>query len=248
MFKIAEFKKASFFILIGSLIAAALVAVITVLVGQFNEITGRVFITLFLAVAHSLVSLLFIWDDSRRNTFTKLAFFINTIFLLIVVSFFTSIFGVWKIVSAENVAHLYQTYFLIAFASLHADILSKATKKEKYLDGLVYANYIFIGIVVLMLQPVIYMQNAFVVLGQMYFRFLAAAAIVDGTLSVLIIIFFKFYMHKHPELKVIPDAEQNKKRGLSIWIWLLIIYLLFQIGMPLIMVFSWAISGFSKNF
>jgi hypothetical protein len=102
----------------------------------------------------------------------------------------------------------------------------------------VYANYGFIIIVALMLQPIIYVANAQIVLGQMYFRFLAAAGIIDGTLSILTIIFYKLYMHKHPE---IDDIFQNKtgsndapaRRGLSIWVWILIIYLAFQILWPL---------------
>jgi hypothetical protein len=191
-----------------------------------------------MVVLHSLVSLLFIWDDSRRNTFTKLAFFINTIFVLVILSFLASLFGIWKLVSGETVGHFYQTFFVVAFAALHADVLSKALKKENYIDYVVYANYGFIIIVALMLQPIIYVANAQIVLGQMYFRFLAAAGIIDGTLSILTIIFYKLYMHKHPE---IDDIFQNKtgsndapaRRGLSIWVWILIIYLAFQILWPL---------------
>jgi len=241
MISFAEFKKFFIFTLIGSLIAAALVAVVTVLIGEFNEVTGRVFTTLFMAVFHSLISLAFIWDDSRRNTFNKLAFFVNTVFLLIVMSFVTSLFGIWKIAPAETIWHLYQTYFLIGFASLHGDILSKAFYKEKYMDMVICANYMFIVLVVLMFLPIIFINNATVVLGQMYFRFLAAAGIIDGTLSILTVIFFKLYMHKHPEIvNEVPAA----KRRTSIWVWILIIYLVFQIIGPLTFALTGAFFGY----
>ena len=244
MINFAELKKFFIWNFIGSLIVAALTAVAIVLIGHSNEITGRVFATLFMVVLHSLVSLAFIWDDSRRNTFAKLAFFVNTLFLLIVVSFITSIFGIWQIVSSQTIWHLYGTYFYIAFAALHADMLSKALGKEKYMDMVIYANYVFIAIVVLMLQPTIYIGNPTKVLGEMYFRFLGAASIIDGTLSILTIIFYKLYMHNHPEVEnggqdnVAVDGHVYR-RGLSVWVWILIIFLFFQMVTPLF----WMLGG-----
>src|SRR4051812_13458754 len=112
MIDFKEFKKFFIFAFIGGLIVSALTAVVTVLIGHFDEVTARVFWTLFMVIVHSLISLAFIWDDSRRNTFTKLAFFVNTVFVLVILSFFTSVFGVWKIISYETAWHFYQTYFL----------------------------------------------------------------------------------------------------------------------------------------
>jgi hypothetical protein len=221
MIKFSEIKKFCIFSFIASLIIAALVAVVAVLIGHFNEITGRVFLTLFMVVLHSLISLTFVWDDSRQKAFEKLSFFINTIFVIIILSFFASLFGIWKIVGAQTVWHFYQTFFLLAFASLHADILSKAFGKAKYMNAVIEANYIFISIVFLMLQATIYVTNAYIVLGELYYRFLAAAAIIDGTLSVLTIIFYKLYLHNHPEI-----AIPVKKDHVSIWLVILLLPLI----------------------
>ena len=235
MFDYAKLKTFFLYTFIGALIVAALVAVITVLIGQFNEVTWRVFFTLFIVIAHALVCLAFIWDDTRRNTFDRLAFFINTVFLILILSFVTCVFATWQIISTETFFHLYTTYFYIAFASLHGDILSKALGKEKYMDAIVYANYVCMAIVVLMLQPIIYTQDAITVLGGLYFRSLAAVSIVDGTLSILTIIFYKLFMHKHPELEnILHDSMVAKKgqlprKGLSLWVWILFIYLGFQV-------------------
>lgn len=241
MIDFAEFKKFFMFNLIGSLIISAIVAVITVLTGTMNEITGKVFTTLFMVVAHSLISLAFIWDDERQKTFERLSFFINILFVLIVISFVTSILGIWGIILGDIVWRLYMTYFVIAFASLHGDILSKALRRENYMDVIIYLNYVFMAIVALMLQPVIYTDNATRVLGEIYFRLLGAAAIIDGTLSILTIIFYKLYMNKHLKLDNplqdnLPQAEtsQKAKRGLSIWVWILIVYLFVQIVFPMV--------------
>ena len=83
---------------------------------------------------------------------------------------------------------------MIGFSSLHANLLSKAVDKENYLDMIIYLNYVFIGIVALMFFPIIYMENT---LSELYYRFLGAAGIIDGTLSILTIIFYKLYKHKH---------------------------------------------------
>ena len=195
----AEFKKFFLFSLIGSLVVSALVAVVTVLIGKFNEITWRVLFTLFMVIAHSLFSLSFIWDDKRQKTFERLSFFINVLFILIVVSFLTSIFGIWKIIPGMTVWRLYETYFVLGFAALHGDVLSKALNRENYMDTIVYFNYVFMAIVVFMLQPIIYISRATEVLGEFYFRSLGAVGIVDGTLSILTIIFYRLYMNKHPK-------------------------------------------------
>ena len=250
MVDFAEFKRFFFYNLIGSLIISALVAVVTVLIGEFNELTGRVLFTLFMVIVHSVFSLIFIWDDERQHTFEKLSFFINILFVLVIVSFLTSLFGIWTIFPAGLVVNLYQTYFVIAFASLHADILSKALNKERYMDIIVYVNYIFMAIVVLMLLPVIFIDNSIRVLGEVFFRLLGAVGIIDGTLSILTIIFYKLYMHNHPKIENPLQAYapgqvvQKRKKGLSFWVWILIIYLVLQIGLPLMLLTFLSLSRF----
>ncbi|MCB9359191.1 hypothetical protein H6503_04630 [Candidatus Woesearchaeota archaeon] len=240
MISLAEFKKYFIYILIGSLIVAALVAVVSVLIGEFNQIAGKVIITLGLVIIHSLVSLLFIWDDERQGTFSRLSFFINVIFILIILSFLTSIFGVWNLISEGIVGNLYQSYFILAFASLHADILSKALKLKNHIDIVIYINYIFMVFVVAMFMPVIFIDNAVSVLGEMYFRILGAAGIIDGTLSILVIIFYKLFMQKHPKIQA---EYAKKKKGLSWWVWLLIIFLIVQIVIPLLVLVFGLISA-----
>ncbi len=238
MINFAEFKKFFIWIFIGSLIITALVAVVTVLIGEFTEITARVLLTLAMVILHSLISLSFIWDDSRRTTFEKLSFFINTIFLIIVASFITSLFSIWKIIPVEVVSDTYQTFFLVGLAALHADILSKAANREKYMDIVIKVNYVFIVLVVGMLLPIIYITNAHTVLGDMYYRILGAVAIIDGTLSILTIIFYKLFMRKHPDLNPVQSGKPRRS-GLSMLAWIVIIFFLLQfIGSFMFLLFN----------
>jgi hypothetical protein len=225
----AELKKFFLFNLIGSLIVCALVAVVTVLIGTFNEVTTKVLTTLFMVVAHSLFSLAFIWDNERQRTFERLALFINTLFILIVLSFLTSIFGVWDILSGKIVWHLYESYFVIGFAALHADILLKARGKEDYIDKIIYANYVFMSIVAVML---LFLIHTAAEPGDFFYRLLGASAIVDGTLSILTIIFYKLYMQKYPEAVNTlggGSAAKPAKKGLSVWVWILLAYIFVQL-------------------
>ena len=236
MMNVAELKKFCLFNFIGALVIAALVAVVTVLIGEFNVITERVFWTLAMVVAHSLASLAFIWDDSKHSTFESLTLFANGVFAIIILSFFTTVFGIWKIIDGETVWYLYQTFFYVGFAGLHANFLAKALHKEHYLDTIVYANYVFILLVVTMIQPPIYIHNAERVLGPMYFRILAATGIIDGTLSILTMIFYKLFLHQHPQVAAAQasTAVQTapQRRGLTVWGWLLIVFILVQMVIP----------------
>lgn len=230
---ISTLKRVFIMTLIGSLVVSGLVAAYTVLVGEFSEVTIRVIFTLLMVVLHSLISLMFIWDDERQNTFERLAFFIDVLFCLIILSFFTAIFGIWKIIDGMMVFRLYQTYFVLGFASLHGDILSKALEKEKYMDLIIYINYLFMAVVVMMLLPIIFVENSYLVLGEIYYRILGAVGIVDGTLSILTIILYKMYANKHPHEKELIGTSLSGgavvKRGLSGWVWVLAMFLLMQI-------------------
>jgi hypothetical protein len=192
-----------------------------------------------MVIVHSFIALAFLWEDEKRNTSDNLPFFVNMLFLVVIASFLTSIFGIWKIISGDIVGDLYKVYFIFLFASLHVSILAKAFNKEKYIDFIVYLNYVFIALVVLILMPIVFIEDPYQVLGEIYFRILAAAAIIDGTLGVLIIIFHRLYMHNHPK-ETNPLANTYTKdsgkvvegKGLSIWVWILIIYLAFQVLIP----------------
>ena len=232
MVKFRDFKKIFLYTLIASLILSALVAVITVMIGAFNDVIGKVLWTLGTVIFHSLICLAFIWDDEKKGTFNRLALFIDVIFYILVLSFITSILGIWGILGDFLLMSLYQAYGVIAFAALHGDLLSKSEGKINYLNKIIKSNYIFIVIVLLMLLVSIFIQDATIVLGELFFRILGAMAIIDGTLSVLTIIFYRIYVGKHPEKRT------KERKGLSAWVWILIIFFGFNmlsvLGMILI--------------
>ncbi len=182
--------------MIGSLVGAAGIAVVSVLVGEFNDALGKALFTLFLVTIHALLSLAYI-DNSTKRYGTELKFFSNIIFVILVLSFFTSVFGVWNLFDVEVVLRLYGTYGILAFASLHGEMLYGMVNKKPLIDSLVYLNYVFMLIVIALLLPIVWMDTES--FGDFYFRLLAAAGIVDATLTILAVINYKLYLQKHPE-------------------------------------------------
>lgn len=229
MINFSNLKKFCIYNLIGCFILAAIVAVSTVLVGKFNAFLVKTLITLGTVVLHSLLSLSFSLFDNDDYLYRKFKFSFNTLFIIIIASFIASLFLIWNVLDIKTITKVYLSFFIILFAALHGEILSKALNKTKTIDILIFINFVFMAIVVIMLQPAIFIQNSITVLGEMFFRLLAACSIVDGTLTILTIIFYKLYSLKHRK----DDTLQNKNGKLGIVIWILIIYLFFQIIVPI---------------
>lgn len=61
--------------LIGCLVAAAGVAVVAVVSGQFNNVLQMALYTILLVALHCLVSFGFIVNNEKQETFESLAFF-----------------------------------------------------------------------------------------------------------------------------------------------------------------------------
>ncbi len=221
-----KFKHYFLYVLVGALIVSALVAVFVVLSGEFNETTTRSLLTLLLVVMHSLFSLAFIWQDSKRNIFERLRYFSTLLFFIIVASFITSILGIWKIIAGDLVFDLYLSYFIISHSFLHYNLLLHVLKKERYLDIIVYLNILFILTTGFLALMAVHYNN----LGEMFFRYFGASGIIYGTLSILGTIFYSLYQRKHEEKNSsLAQAQTSKKRSLPIIIWILLIYLAFRL-------------------
>ncbi|MEK7059283.1 MAG: hypothetical protein AAB971_00810 [Patescibacteria group bacterium] len=256
--KLQNFKSLFLKSLIGCLIAAAALAVVTILIGQFNDICAKALFTILLIALHCLVSFSFIVNNEKQDTFDSLAIFANATFMIIVFSFATSILGVWGVIGGELVFKLYAVYFILLFATLHGEILAKTLGKQANIDNIVYANFIFMVIVVLMLMPVIFVGDNNT-LGAVYYRLLAACGVIDATLTLIAVILHKLYIQKHPTIKdnvfnlqpipgqpgqYVQASAPQPRRGMNIFVVLLIIYVVLQLACAL---FIGVIGAVAKN-
>ena len=178
----SQIKKLVVNVMIGSLIGAAAIAVAAVLIGEFNDILGKALITLIVVMIHALASLGFLDSKSKKKNPGELVVFTNTIFVLIVLSFVSSIFGIWELISGTVLTKLYATYFITAFAVSHGEILYKVTGLDKKIDKIIYSNFVLMFVVFALLLPVIWASGA-ADFPDFYYRLLSAAAIIDTTLT-----------------------------------------------------------------
>lgn len=244
-----KLKKLAINTMIGSLIGAAAIAVIAVLAGEFNDILGKALFTLLIVAVHAIVSLGFLDNKDKSQDDSGLKIFTNTIFILIVLSFVTAVFGIWELFPGSLVSRLYGTYFIAAFAAFHGEMLHKTTGLDTKINNIVKANYVLMGLVIILLLPIIWAPVG-TVFPDFYYRLLAAAAIVDATLTILAMILHKLYFRNHPELKsqlftqvvYTEDANGNKvpqtvgssRRGVHPFLIILGIFLLLQFIVPII--------------
>lgn len=235
-------KKLSIQIMIGGLIGAAAIAVVAVLAGSFNDTFGKALLTLLLVMVHALACLAFI-ERSAKSAADNFRFFENTVFFLIVLSFFTSIFGVWGVFPGSLVSRLYGTYLVLLFACLHGQMLAQTRGKESRIDNITAVNYMFMGLVVLLILPLIWVTDTD--FASFYYRLLAACGIVDATLTILVVILHRMYIQKHPTAPsaifsvtsrldpqgnpVPVHAEAVQKRHIHPLVWLLGIFLIGQL-------------------
>jgi hypothetical protein len=240
-----EIKNIIIKILIGCLIAAAALAVVTVLIGGLSDIMGKALMTLALVAIHAIAALGYISTNDVKNE-EELSFFTNTFFVIIVLSFFTSVFGTWQIINGDLIIRMYGTYFILAFAALHGNMLHEATGKTTTIDRIVIVNYAVMVLVIAMILPIIfYGAETF---ESYYFRGLAALGIIDATLSILAVSLHRLYLNKHPQapsmlFTQVPGsaAKQPANRRISP---LIIIVGIYIIGQILASVFS----GFYGHF
>lgn len=190
-------------VMLGCVIAAAGVAVVAILVGTMGEVAWRAVGTLVSAVIH--IAILFGVISMSAPTTPELArssnFAINSSMVIAILSFFTSVFGIWDVLPGDIAGKLYATYIIALIAVLHAKTIMDIETLDSKNKGLAYANYAFIILVSVMLMVLIYSNNASELLGSFFGRALAASAIVDVTLSVVLAVRARLYMQKFPELR-----------------------------------------------
>lgn len=243
--KARELKKIFLSILIASLILVSLVAVVSVLIGEFNSVSRRAITTLFIVAIHSFICLGFVKSDEDDGFIQDLNFFRWVLFAVVIASFLVLTLGTWKIMSGGNVARTYITFVIVMFAALHGDLLYNAAGKKTHIDVTIILNYVFMSIVTIMLFPIIYNAD----LGSIYYRILGASSIIDGTCTILVVIFYNLHFRENPKKNNVygigvdngklPEKTLRKKKGLSMWILILIIYLLLQAILPLASIFSY---------
>lgn len=199
-----EFRGLLIKLLLGSLVMAAGVAVIAILIGSMTDVVWRSISTILVAIFHILIVFGIVsmpvteQNEAARRSSNLL---MNATVTLVVLSFFTAIFHIWEVFTSDISIKLYMTYVVVFAGLVHAKVLMDAEAIYTKLRPYVYANYAFVALVTILILGVIYAgESAFDLLDSFYGRLLAASAVVDVTISMVIAVLQKLHAQKNPQL------------------------------------------------
>ncbi|HSW80684.1 MAG TPA: hypothetical protein VLG47_07945 [Candidatus Saccharimonadales bacterium] len=255
-----KIKNIFFKTLIVCLIAAAGVAVVTLLIGKFNDVSEKAIWTILAIATHALIGIAFITSNEKQETFDNLEFFTESTFAIIVFSFITSILGIWGVMPGELVGKLYILYFVLLFAVLHGEVLSKTLGIQDNINKIVAVNFIFMVAVVGLLLPLIFSSD-FENFPGFYYRLLAACGIIDATLTMIAVILHRLYVQKHPKVsdpvfaikqvevpgqpgqtREVMVEQKSQKKHMNVFVVILLIFVGFQV-LGSIFFFLWGLIG-----
>jgi hypothetical protein len=236
----AQLKSIFLKVLIGCLIAAAVVAVIAILAGGLGDIGSNALGTIVVVAIHALLALGFLNLDGTRDEAGELKVFTNVVFGILVLSFITAIFSIWDVISGDTTGKIYLCYGVLIVAVLHGEVLARTLNHQNSTDNTVYANFVTMALVVVMLWLWILSPELVHALDPFFLRILAAAAVIDGTLTMTAIILDRLYLSKHPEL-ITPTSVVTKTphKGPS----LLVIIVLVLLGLQVLPALFFSLFG-----
>lgn len=189
--------------LLACLVAAAAVAVFAILVGSMTDIVWRAIGTIVVAMLHIFLvfSVLSVTVDQKNQALARSSnFLINATAGIVILSFFTAVLQIWDALPGDISMKLYATYLVLFACLLHVKALLDVEAMDKKLHPYVFGNTFFISIVAAMILGVVYVgADGFQLLNGFYGRLLAASAIIDVTLSMIIAVLQRLNIQKHPE-------------------------------------------------
>ncbi len=182
-------RKYFLYIVIAGLVISALISVVAVLVGEFNEFVAKSLATTFLCVGHALLFLLLTTKPAAKQK-TSDAIIVNTMLGIAVISFIVSILGTWQLVDGMTVYRVYVVLFYTFTLCVLAKALLSVDTTDTVVRPLAYTSLGFGSALYLLLIPTVFLDSTFN-LPELYYRLLSAVAILLGTCSVLTAVFQK---------------------------------------------------------
>lgn len=228
------FKKYLLYVLIGGLTVTALIAIVAIIIGEWNDATSKAVWLTVSSWVHCLIALAVVShlpnDGSKRGNYWNI--FTYTVFGATIASFITTVLDIFDIipayiektimpatgidvfradipsqalVPAHITESLYFWYFGLILASLIiSTILNCSIKKDKNTKTLAYVGVSSVVLLMILFFPPVF--SAYIDFPDVYYRIILAVAIVFSTTSILSVVFGHLYRVKHPELASKPVA------------------------------------------
>ena len=192
--------RASIWVAIGALIAAALVCVVWVLIGDENGIVVKAFLTVLLLAAFAGVAILETNLAARRPAWLALASMLAWVLILLIGAFLiwmptSGYFGV----GAERFFRFILIALIIQGALLHARLLLRAYERHQTTFTSV-VTYVTIGLVVILAVMLVLplMTDEFVTYRPLYWRVVVALAILAAVGTAIVPLVNALFAPKAP--------------------------------------------------
>ncbi|WP_433718981.1 hypothetical protein [Microbacterium laevaniformans] len=192
--------RATIWVAIGALIAAALVCVVWVLIGDSNGIVGKAFLTILLLAGFAGVSIAESNMAQNRPTWLALTSMISWVLILLVGAFL-----IWMPTSgyfgagAERVFKFIVIALIVQGALLHARLFLKAFQRHQTTFTSI-VTYVTIGLVVILMVMLVLplMTDEFVTYRPLYWRVVVALAILSAVGTALLPLVNALFAPKRP--------------------------------------------------
>ncbi|EPD84884.1 hypothetical protein HMPREF1529_01491 [Microbacterium sp. oral taxon 186 str. F0373] len=192
--------RATIWVAIGALIAAALVCVVWVLIGDSNGIVGKAFLTILLLAGFAGVAIAESNMAQSRPTWLALTSMISWVLILLVGAFLiwmptSGYFGV----GAERVFKFIVIALIVQGALLHARLFLKAFQRHQTTFTSI-VTYVTIGLVVILMVMLVLplMTDEFVTYRPLYWRVVVALAILSAVGTALLPLVNALFAPKRP--------------------------------------------------
>ena len=193
--KMSKIKLAFLYILIGGLVVSALISVVAILIGEFNEIVVKALLTTVIFVTHSLLILALVLADKHGSIGKSILS--TTIFIAIFANMITATLGTWEVwkdsLSGQSLSFYAVT---IGAAFIATGVLKLRNSAHKATS---IATYVTIGLVVafvIALIPWLFTTDLRT-LGDLYYRIIGAISILFATAFSLAVIFNRIAASQH---------------------------------------------------
>lgn len=191
----ARAKKLFVYIAVGSVILSAIITIVSILVGQFSDITWRALGTTASICLHALLALAFVTVNHKHSKPGD-RLIENVVFVIVVASFLDTIMGIWGIISGDIAWRLYMAFFWGFIGAVIIRSLLPTLAYTANLRRLCTFTIAMTIVLYLLLLPAILLVSDTVEFPDFYYRLLAAAGVLEGTLCVLVAIFSRLHTAK----------------------------------------------------
>jgi hypothetical protein len=212
--KVSLLKKWFIYIVIGGLVIGALIAIIAVLIGEWNDSVTRAMWLVASSWVHSLIALgitsINLSPDQRAK---HRGIIFNTLYVLTVASLLTTIMLIAKAIPNDEIGtqitlRLYLWYFCIYVSSaIVSSILNFANGRDLASRVSAYVSAGAMAVFMALWFPPIF--SHYLDIPDIFYRIIIVLAIISSISMIIAITFGILWRVKHPEL--FPEASSQFK-------------------------------------